>query len=139
MHATQNAEDPVQKEVRLLDELQRDAVEQALEFYAVKHGTKVDYEPVFDKAGEPVIDPATGYQKFRPKRDFDIATAGKNLVLKIHDARCKLLGLQAPEKIETINHSDAPEKLVFTVVRAKDGRPIDLKVEEGPSPADAAQ
>jgi hypothetical protein len=128
-------------EIEKLNILERDAWTQALTFRpALDDKGRPIFDVMYDTAGNPILNPA-GQPLTVPRRDYSVANEGKALVLKIHQERCKLLGLNAASKFELLtNPSSTPQPpLTFTVVKAEDGRRVGavLDVPEPVPVADA--
>lgn len=113
-------------EIEKLNILERDAWTQALSFRpALDDKGRPIQDYMYDTNGLPICN-AAGQPLTVPRRDYSVANEGKALVLKIHQERCKLLGLNAASKFELLTSpsSEPQPPLTFTVVKAEDGRRI---------------
>jgi predicted DNA-binding protein YlxM (UPF0122 family) len=106
-------------ELTRLQQIEDATVEAAFEWrVALDADGKAIYEPLFTADGCPVRD-ADGNQVVVPRRDNASNERAKLILLKTHEARCRLLGLQAPTKFQNVG-GDAPESITFRVIDARE-------------------
>lgn len=102
-----------------LNALARDAMDQAFEFRAeLGADGKPVMEPVCDADGLVMLD-RDGQVMWRVRRDYAAANQGKALLLKIHQRRCEMFGLDAPKQTQTTFENVGGDQVVeFRVVDA---------------------
>ncbi len=109
-----------------LNRMERDTYDQAFEFRPEldSSGNPIS-EPVCDEDGNPLRN-ENGTMVVRFRRDVQSATAGKLLLLKIHERRCKMFGLDAPAKSSTTfeNVTEGDQTFTFNVVDASPAHPM---------------
>lgn len=106
-----------------LNALARDAMDQAFEFRPeLGADGKPVMEPVCDPDGLVLLD-RDGQAMWRVRRDYAAANQGKALLLKIHQRRCEMFGLDAPKQTQTtFTDTNDSGEFVFKIVDARDGQ-----------------
>ncbi len=128
----ENADELRTWENEKLNELARDAQDQAFTFYPeLDADGKPIYEPLCDENGVVILD--ENYQPiWRMRRNWNTANQGKALLLKVHEARVKMFGLAAPAKFENVNPAQLPE-ITFRIVDSDgDGRMAPHSMQTAP-------
>ena len=117
-------------ELDKLDHIAADAMQQAFRFRVeLDDKGRPLMEPLYADDGQPVVNDA-GEPLMVPRRAYDAANQGKAILLKVHEARCKLLGLQAPTRIENINPAGQDSEIVYRIVDATNGDAVEVSLTE---------
>ena len=116
-----------------LNVMERDAQEQAYGFRAeLGANGKPVWEAVCSDDGV-VMQNEDGPPMMRIRRDYDANNQGRALLLKIHERRCKLFGLDAPVKTaNTFENVGADTEITFRIVDAKNGRMVEYPAPAAP-------
>ena len=112
-----------------LNEIERSARPQAYDFFAeIGADGKPVMENVCDDNGVAMLN-EDGSPMMRVRRDWNIANQGRALLLKTHERRCKMFGLDEATKMATTfesigDGSSGPIDFSFRVVDAGAGHPL---------------
>ena len=130
----QPADDLRALELARCDELMEEAMQTVRAFHPLTASGKVVHAPVLDSDGRPTRDRHTGEVLTQVVEDKQPKLAAVACALRVMERRAKLLGLDAPGKLETVvstSTAPAPDLSRFTVAELEN---IKFKIYGGQPP-----